>query len=413
MRLRFLKSMCVLGLTAVGLASLPGAAAAQVLGTFRWNTAPYCNVLVLTVTQVQPATFRLEGFDEQCGGNPRQPVQGIGVMQPNGTLTFGLSVTHQPGDVQPVGLRAAINLGTLGGTWQDGAGSNGTLMFSPGAVTGGPRPSLTPPFRPSSAFLLMPRGSFAAVRGDGAEQIPVSGFGTRMMFWAERGAFRAGQVSGTHWDAGNVGVFSTAFGGDTIASGPYSFATGQLTTATALGAMAFGFRASAQHEGAFVFGDRSSTATAASTMPNQFVVRAAGGTRFYSNAAMTAGVRLEPGAGSFTNLSDVNRKANFRDLDGDEVLGKIAALPIREWNYTTQPATVRHVGPTAQDFAQAFGLGEDPLGISTVDGIGIALRAVQALEVRVRALDAHNQQLERDNTALRDRVGQLERGRDE
>lgn len=399
---RIVKTMTRLVLTLAGIAH-GGSVDAQVLGTFRWNTAPYCNVLVLTVTQVQPTTFRLEGVDEQCGGNPRQPVQGSGVLQSNGTVTFGLNVTHQPGDVLPMALRATVDMGTLAGTWQDGGGSNGALVFSPAAVTGGPRPALSPPFQPSNAFRLLPRGGFAAVRGDGAEAIPVSGFGTRMMFWAERGAFRAGQVSSTQWDAGNVGIYSTALGGDTVASAPYAVATGQVTSATALGAMALGYRAWARHDGTFVFGDRSAAVDVQSNAANQFVVRAAGGTRFYSNAALSAGVALAPGGGSFINLSDAAKKANFRDLDGDTVLGKLAAMPIREWNYTSQPASVRHVGPTAQDFAAAFGLGEDPLGISTVDGIGIALRAVQALEVRLRALEAGNRQLLHDNAALRAR----------
>ena len=61
-------------------------------------------------------------------------------------------------------------------------------------------------------------------------------------------------------------------------------------------------------------------------------------------------------------------------------------MPIREWNYKAQDAAVRHVGPTAQDFHAAFGLGEDPLRISTIDADGIALAAVQALEARMRAL---------------------------
>ena len=48
-------------------------------------------------------------------------------------------------------------------------------------------------------------------------------------------------------------------------------------------------------------------------------------------------------------------------------------MSIREWNYKAQHATIRHVGPTAQDFHAAFGLGEDPLRISTIDADGIAL----------------------------------------
>ncbi len=60
-------------------------ASAQVIGTFRWRTEPYCNVLNLTVTQ-NASVFTLDGFDEPCNGNPRLPVHGVAVLQANGAL---------------------------------------------------------------------------------------------------------------------------------------------------------------------------------------------------------------------------------------------------------------------------------------------------------------------------------------
>jgi Chaperone of endosialidase len=95
-------------------------------------------------------------------------------------------------------------------------------------------------------------------------------------------------------------------------------------------------------------------------------------------------------------ISDVRRKTHFRELDGEDVLGKLAAMPIREWSYRAQDPAIRHVGPTAQDFHAAFGLGEDPLGISTIDADGIALRAIQALEARTRRLAEDNDRLARE-----------------
>ena len=85
---------------------------AQTIGTFRWRTAPYCNVMNVTVTQVGNF-YRLEGFDEQCGGNPRQPLWGIGVVQPNGTITFGFSHVMTPGSVKPVTILSLIHHLTL------------------------------------------------------------------------------------------------------------------------------------------------------------------------------------------------------------------------------------------------------------------------------------------------------------
>ena len=84
----------------------------------------------------------------------------------------------------------------------------------------------------------------------------------------------------------------------------------------------------------------------------------------------------------------VGEKADFRPLNHTRVLARLHELPIWSRRYKTQP-DVRHVGPTAQDFFEAFGgLGEDERHISTVDADGIALVAVQALGEQLEARDA-------------------------
>jgi hypothetical protein len=205
------------------------------------------------------------------------------------------------------------------------------------------------------------------------------------------------------------GLRSTAMGSFTIASGSISTAMGSSTTASGDYSTAMGRDAStAGHEGAFVYGDASTSTDITATADNQFSVRAAGGVRFFSSsdtAPPAVGVQLAAGASAWTTLSDVNSKHHFRDLDGETVLTKLAAMPIREWSYKAQDAAIRHVGPTAQDFRAAFGLGEDPLGISTIDADGIALRAIQALEARTRIRIAA---LESDNAALRAKTAGLE-----
>ena len=58
------------------------------------------------------------------------------------------------------------------------------------------------------------------------------GAGIRMHFYPNRGAFRAGYVNGTQWDDANIGIFSTAMGESTTASGTASTAMGSYTTAS-------------------------------------------------------------------------------------------------------------------------------------------------------------------------------------
>ena len=71
----------------------------------------------------------------------------------------------------------------------------------------------------------------------------------------------------------------------------------------------------------------------------------------------------------------------------------MAALPITQWSYKTEPG-VRHVGPMAQDFHAAFGLnGTDDKHIATVDEGGVALAAIQGLNQKLNEKDAEIQKL--------------------
>jgi hypothetical protein len=103
-------------------------------------------------------------------------------------------------------------------------------------------------------------------------------------------------------------------------------------------------------------------------------------------------------------VSDAGPREELRDLDGDEVLAKIARMPIRQWNYTADGPAVQHLGPTPRDFYAAFGLGADSLVIDAVDAAGVALRTIQALEARSRT--QHENLLE-DTQALADESASL------
>jgi hypothetical protein len=105
--------------------------------------------------------------------------------------------------------------------------------------------------------------------------------------------------------------------------------------------------------------------------------------------------------------SDQNAKENFTPLDGQTVLAKVAALPVTVWNYKSDQKGVRHMGPMAQDFSAAFGLdGSDNKHISVVDEGGVALAAIQGLNQK---LEARSQELEAENTELKQRLDALEK----
>src|SRR6202030_470580 len=92
----------------------------------------------------------------------------------------------------------------------------------------------------------------------------------------------------------------------------------------------------------FVWGDGSATTT--STANDQFMLRAFGGVIIYSSSGASAGVSLGAGSGTWASLSDRNAKNNFAPVTPQQVLAKVAALPITQWSYKTE-AGVRHIGP--------------------------------------------------------------------
>ncbi len=175
-------------------------------------------------------------------------------------------------------------------------------------------------------------------------------------------------------------------------------------------AFAAGLRAKAIHTGAFVWAD-STGADIASTAANSVTLRASGGYRLFSNSGATTGVSLAADGGSWTSLSDRHAKENFAPVDVQEVLAKVAALPLSSWNYKSQDPGIRHLGPTAQDFRAAFGLGESDTGITTVDADGVALAAIQGLnakvEMRKQKAEIEFEQLRAENAALRQELQEL------
>ncbi len=90
--------------------------------------------------------------------------------------------------------------------------------------------------------------------------------------------------------------------------------------------------------------------------------------------------------GAWTNSSDRNLKENLVPVAADDVLARLARLPLYRWNYRSEPDSLTHIGPTAQDFEAAFGLGGDGRSISTIDPSGIALAAIQELNRKTEAL---------------------------
>ncbi len=87
---------------------------------------------------------------------------------------------------------------------------------------------------------------------------------SRMFFDKDKGAFRAGYVTGTHWDVANIGDYSTAMGAFNTASGMMSTAMGGNNIASGPGStvmgsntIASGGNSTAMGNGSYASGDYS------------------------------------------------------------------------------------------------------------------------------------------------------------
>lgn len=111
--------------------------------------------------------------------------------------------------------------------------------------------------------------------------------------------------------------------------------------------------------------------------------------------------------GLLTEASSMYLKENFAPVEGQDVLALLADLPIMTWNYKTDDVTVRHMGPMAQDFYAAFGLGTDAEHLAPLDANGVALAAIKALYEQSQAQAERIATLEQMNAALLQRLDAL------
>jgi hypothetical protein len=212
----------------------------------------------------------------------------------------------------------------------------------------------------------------------------------------------------TNFASGNN---STVPGGsNNVASGDYSFAAGR--------------RAKANAQGTFVWAD-STDADFTAAVANSFIVRASGGIYFGSGTSSTPSTKfIDTWTGAYLSdsgvwhdLSDRNAKANFAAVNGSDVLARLMAMPVSIWNYKVDDASIRHIGPTAQDFYTTFGVGNDDTHLAALDTNGVALAAIQGLygivqekSARITTLETSLSTFEQKNADLEARVQALEQG---
>jgi hypothetical protein len=320
------------------------------------------------------------------------------------------------------------SMNAAGSYWDDSNVGLGSAAFGKNTRAGGDHSFAANLYTNASGDESVALGNNATASGDRA--LTFNGTASAV------GAVAIGSgAQATNDDALALGPSSIAGGlasitlGPSIANGNFGVAIGLQNSASGQFSVAIGKNArTANRQGAIVIGDAAASFSSDSvyaTANNQFVLRAAGGIRMITSAnanpanvgtrGAISGVEVAAGGGSWSSISDRNRKENFLAIDGEEVLQRLRRVPVSSWNYKTQDGSIRHLGPMAQDFHAAFGLGESELLINTVDIDGINMAAAQALEVRtsaqakrIEALEASNAALQAQNAELRARLERLE-----
>jgi hypothetical protein len=218
-------------------------------------------------------------------------------------------------------------------------------------------------------------------------------------------------VSGGYFNTAS-GDYAMIPGGESnSAPGDYSFAAGRLAKAhNSIGVST---------PGTFIWAD-SRPYSFFATASDQFRARTTGGAQFVlgldgvGDPAWTCSVS---NGSSWSCSSDRNLKEHLVPVDGRGILRKLSELPIYTWSAKGTAASVRHMGPMAQDFYAAFGLGDDAKLISTIDLDGVSLAAIQALyelslekDKQIEALQAFNAELQQRLEALEGLVQELKEG---
>ncbi len=366
---------------------------------------------------IQPADLALSQFDAsfwKVNGNNAVPMGFLGTIDDQ-PLELRVMATRalrlEPNGTNSVNVLAGsaanvIDANILGATIAGGGSSS--YLGAPhinrvagdfSAIGGGSRNVIEPTAQWSTvsgglANAIRLNSQWSTIAGGNRNQVDVDADGASIL-GGRTNTINPGAIGGFIGGGAfnriltNAGYASIPGGEGNSASGSYSFAAGR--------------QAAALHNGAFVWADASALEQT-STADNQFTVRAAGGVRIFSDTNSTSGVRLSPGSGSWSTLSDRDAKEGFAAVDVRSVLDRLADLPLQTWKYRTEPSGNVHMGPTAQDFRSQFSLGNDDRHISTVDADGVALAGIQGLNLKLEeALRLKEEEIKE----LRSRVDRL------
>ncbi len=137
--------------------------------------------------------------------------------------------------------------------------------------------------------------------------LPINGPGTRFMWIPTKGAIRGGFVANSNWDADSIGLFSAAFGANTLALGSSSFAMGTGTRAYGGDAVALGNATRAFGNYAIALGENTTANGNRSSSMGRFTIA-------NGEASLAAGIFTNANGNYSTSLGSNTHANSFSSL---------------------------------------------------------------------------------------------------
>jgi hypothetical protein len=103
--------------------------------------------------------------------------------------------------------------------------------------------------------------------------------------------------------------------------------------------------------------------------------------------ASSTGASLTSG-GAWTNSSSAALEDNLTVPDEAEIVKAFEILPLYHYNSKSEPESVKHLTPVAEDFYAGFGLGNDDKALSPADLAAVQGVVIKNLLKRVKELES-------------------------
>jgi len=211
------------------------------------------------------------------------------------------------------------------------------------------------------------------------------------------------------------GTFATVPGGvNNVASANSSFAAGIFAEAADPQAFVWNDGSGSDSASGSDLDRFSSSTTDGSsgvTGSETFHIKAKGGVRIITSGDNNLVTYIADGTAGWTNTSTRTAKTNVEPVDPDEALAGVESMPVSTWEYTDEEgegAGTRHIGPMAEDFHDAFDVGDTDRAINSINADGVALAALQGLSAKLDEKVERIDDLEAENDALRERLAGVE-----